>query len=301
MCACRSDGAEGTLCSHDRKSRLQTCARLFAGMLTMTRGSFHTVAGFTILEMVVSLFVLALLLASVLTPLRTQVHEHKMDETRRLLEQAREALLGYAAAHGYFPCPADGGSNGQEAAGTNHIVGTCPVYHGYLPAALLGYTSTDGQGYALDAWGLGANRIRYAVSDQTVGGIANAVTRINGLRSIPITALAITSFFHVCQSGSGVNPGNDCGTAITLASNAAVVVWSSGANAASGGTSVHEAENPNQNGGSADRIFVSRLHSDVPGHEFDDLVAWIPATALLSRLIMAGQFTPAAQTVASPP
>ena len=57
---------------------------------------------------------------------------------------------------------------------------------------------------------------------------------------------------------------------MTLASNAAVVVWSVGANGATGGTSVHEAQNPNPNGGSADRIFVSRGTSNVPGHEFDE-------------------------------
>jgi hypothetical protein len=114
-------------------------------------------------------------------------------------------------------------------------------------------------------------------------------------------SLASTSMLYVCQSGAGVNPGSDCGSAVTLASNAAVVVWSVGSNAVTGGGSIHEAENPNPNGGSADRIFVSRQHSNVAGNEFDDLLTWIPATMLLSRLLIAGQFTPAAQTATSPP
>jgi hypothetical protein len=64
---------------------------------------------------------------------------------------------------------------------------------------------------------------------------------------------------------------------------------------------VHEAQNPNPNGGSADAVFVSRDLSKAPGHEFDDIVAWLPVTTLLSRLLASGQITPAAQTAASAP
>jgi hypothetical protein len=208
-------------------------------------------------------------------------------------------LLGFAAAHGYFPCPASASSAGQEPQGTDHASGSCPAWHGFLPAALLGYRPVDAQGYALDAWEATSNRIRYAVASDTVGGVPNALTRVNGMRSVPLSSLGATPFFHVCQSGSGTT-ANDCGAAVTLASNATVVVWSVGANGPSGGASVHEAQNPNPNGGSADRVFVSRGPSNVPGHEFDDLVTWIPATALVSRLILAGQLAPSGQTPLSP-
>lgn len=256
--------------------------------------------GFTILELTISLFVIALLLGSILIPLQTQVQERKIDESKRLLEQAQEALLGYAAANGYFPCPADGASNRQEASGTNHTTGYCPVWYGYLPAAVLGFKPTDAQGYAVDAWGFASNRIRYAVANQTTAGITNPYTRTNGLRSIPISSFAAMPMLFICQSGSGVNPGVDCGSAVTLASNAAVVIWSVGANGATGGSSIHEAQNPNPHGGSTDRIFVSREHSTVTGSEFDDILVWISATALLSRLVLVGQFMPAAQTATSP-
>jgi type II secretory pathway pseudopilin PulG len=257
-------------------------------------------AGFTLIEHAVSLSVIALVLGSILVPLQTQVENRKVDETRRTLELAHEMLLGFAAANGYFPCPADAASNGQEALGTNHATGSCPAYSGYLPAALLGFRPIDAQGYAVDAWDTAANRVRYAVSDQKVGGVSNAFTRSNGMRSVSLASLGATPLMFICQSGAGAG-ANDCGTAVTLASNAAVVVWSAGANAASGGASVHEAQNPNPNGGSADRVFVSRTTSNVPGHEFDDILTWIPVTSLLSRLVIAGQFTPVAQSAASPP
>ena len=255
--------------------------------------------GFTILEQAISLSVIALVLGSIMVPLQTQVENRKMDETRRTLELAQELLLGYAAANGYFPCPADAASNGQEPLGTNHATGSCPTYHGYLPAALLGFRPADAQGYAIDAWESSVNRIRYAVSDRTVGGVASVFTRTNGMRSVPLASLGASAHFFICQSGEGTTAA-DCGSAVTLASNAVVVLWSVGANSATGGTSVHEAQNPNPRGGSADRVFVSRALSKVPGHEFDDQVTWIPATALLSRLVLAGQFTPAGQSTVSP-
>jgi type II secretory pathway pseudopilin PulG len=255
--------------------------------------------GFTILEQAVSLSVIALLLGSVMIPLKTQIENRKIDETKRSLETAQELLLGFAAAHGYFPCPATATSAGREPQGTDHVTGGCPAWHGFLPAALLGYRPVDGQGYAIDGWEGASNRIRYAVANTAVAGVPHTLTRANGLRSVSLGNLATTPLYYICQSGSGAT-ANDCGAAVTLASNAAVVVWSVGPNGATGGTSAHEEQNPNPNGGSADRIFVSRGHSSVGGHEFDDIVTWIPATALVSRLVLAGQFPPAGPVPVSP-
>lgn len=256
--------------------------------------------GFSIVELAVVLFVVALLLGSMLVPLRSQVESRKIDETRRSLELAREMLMGFAAANGYFPCPADASSSGREAPGSNHATGACPVWQGYLPAALLGFTPADAQGFALDAWGLTPNRIRYAIASHTLAGVTHPFTRANGFRSIPVGSFGNPALFHVCQSGNGVTSA-DCGSAVTLASNAVAVVWSVGANGPTGGTSVHEAQNPNPNGGSTDNVFVTRTVSNAAGNEFDDIVTWIPTTVLISRLVQVGQFTPAAQTAISPP
>lgn len=249
--------------------------------------------GFTLIEAAVALFLLALLFGTVFIPLETQVGTRKIDSTERLLREAREALLGYAAARGYFPCPADAGSGGREPAGTDHATGVCATYYGFLPAAELGFNASDGHGYAADAWATSANRIRYAVSSQTVAlaDNSNAFTRVNGMRSAGIAALGDSSLslFHVCASGKGVVPGKSCGSAPTIVSTTPAVVWSSGANAATGGTSVHEAQNPNTNGGSADRVFVMSVRSSADGNEFDDIVIWIPMPILVTRMISSGQ------------
>ncbi len=88
------------------------------------------------------------------------------EETRRILDEAREALLGFAAAHGRLPCPASAGSRGMEsfAAGGDALNGNCSNFHGgFLPAASLGLPPLDPEGFARDGWGTHANRIRYAV------------------------------------------------------------------------------------------------------------------------------------------
>jgi prepilin-type N-terminal cleavage/methylation domain-containing protein len=258
--------------------------------------------GFTLIEMAVAMFIIALLLGSILIPLQTQIESRNFENTQRILDQAREALLGYAAAYGYFPCPASALSNGQESS-PNHATGACAAvvtganaYIGFLPAAALGFSPTDTQGYAVDAWGLTQNRIRYAVSNVTVNGIALPFTLVSGMRSAGMSNIAgATTLLYVCNSGAGgaaMTAGTNCGTAVSLTSNALAVIWSVGPNAATniGGTSVDELQNPNPTAGfSADRIFVSRTKSDVPGGEFDDIVTWIGPPAVFNRLIAAGQ------------
>jgi len=172
----------------------------------------------------------------------------------------------------------------------DHTTGRCPRYHGFLPARLLGFTPLDPQGYALDSWGSTSNRIRYAISNETVAGVATPFTRAGGMSLAGAASIAAANnLFHICASGSGVAPDLNCGAAQTLASNAASVIWSTGANGASGGAGVHEAENPHALGGSADRIFVSRPRSTGAGVEFDDLVLWLPSLTVVSRLVTAAK------------
>ena len=272
--------------------------------------------GFTLVEIAIAIFIITLLLGSILVPLGTQVENRNLDNTQRILDQAREALLGYAAAYGYFPCPASSGSFGLEAV-TSHATGACAggvtgtdTYIGFLPAATLGFTPVDASGFAVDAWGLTQNRIRYAVSRSTVNGITNPFTRTGGMRSAGMLNIAscvqgalaaiCTSpsgtspaggLLYVCNNGTGVTPGANCGTAVALTSNAPVVIWSVGPNAATtGGVSADEAQNPNPaNPVSIDRIFVSKTRSTVAGSEFDDIVTWIGAATIFNRLIAAGQ------------
>ena len=245
--------------------------------------------GFTLVEAAMVILIVGLVVGAIAIPLATQLETSRTEETTRAVDIAQDKLLSFAAKHGYFPCPASDTSNGQEPAATNHTTGACNPWQGFLPAAALGWTPVDAQGYALDGWG---NRIRYAIASTTIGGVANPFTRVNGLANAGIGPVGAASLFRICGSGAGITTA-DCGTAPTLASNAAMVVWSTGPNTATGGLNVHESQNPNPNSTVApDNVFVSRVHSGGTDPEFDDIVKWIPGPIVTGKLQIAGAMTP---------
>jgi prepilin-type N-terminal cleavage/methylation domain-containing protein len=256
-------------------------------------------SGFSLIELAVALAVIAVLLGAVLVPLTTQISQRNETATQKMLEQINEALLGYAAAAGRLPCPATENSNGAEdfAAGGDATNGNCESFWGFVPAVTLGLSAVDGRGFAIDAWGTRQNRIRYAVSSETLNGVQNPFTRAGGMRSATMAWVVSSELLHVCASSAGVLAGTHCTTAVpydstnTLTNTAPAVIWSVGSNAATtGGISNDEMQNPNPNtvnAGSADRIFVSHGRTAVP--EFDDIVTWMSAARLVNRMIVAGQ------------
>jgi hypothetical protein len=233
---------------------------------------------------------MALLIGSIIVPLQGQVKTRKLDETDRILAQARETLLGYVAANGYFPCPASATSNGQEAS-PNHSNGTCnasvtaaTVLVGFLPAVTLGFSPVDGSGYALDAWGLPQNRIRYAVANATVGGVTNPFTRSGGMRSATMASIqSATTLLYVCNSGTGVTATGCAATTNELSDNAIAVIWSLGENAPSGGSAPHEDKNLNST-----RVFVLAPYASTGTAIFDDQLTWIGPPMLFNRMVSAG-------------
>lgn len=252
--------------------------------------SRKSVSGFSLVELAIAIFIMALLLGSILVPLQSQVRIRKLEETDRILAQAREALLGYVAANGYFPCPASTTSNGQEAS-PNHANGTCnasvtsaTALVGFLPAVTLGFTPVDGSGYALDAWGLSQNRIRYAVANATVNGITNPFTRTNGMRNATMTSIqSATTLLYVCRTGTGVTTTGCAATTDELSDNAVAVIWSLGENAPSGGAAPHEDKNLNNT-----RVFVLAPYATTGAAIFDDQLTWIGPPVLFNRMVAAG-------------
>ncbi|MDB5926782.1 MAG: hypothetical protein JWN13_5718 [Betaproteobacteria bacterium] len=257
------------------------------------------ITGFTLLELAITLSIVAVLAGAVLVPFVAQIAQRNTVATERTLEQIKEALLGYATATGRLPCPASAASNGAEvfAAGGSIANGNCASFVGFLPAVTLGFTPVDSQGFAIDGWGTPQNRIRYAVANQTVNGpggaVVNPFTRTNGMRSATAAALAGATLLFVCGSGApSADPLVHCGPgavgtggSVILTANAPIVVWSAGANAATGGVSVDET----QNNFTADRTFVSHTATTVPGNEFDDIVTWVATGNLVSRMVLGGQ------------
>lgn len=247
--------------------------------------------GFTLLEVMLVMLILTILVSGLAVPLSTQVAMRRHEETRRILDEAREALLGFAAANGRLPCPATTASRGEEsfAPGGSAADGNCSNFHdGFLPAASIGLSPLDAEGYARDGWGTLANRVRYAVhgAGDVIGGVSNPLTRANGMRQATLDELGNASgYLLICGTGASATP-TSCGPAVNqLTRRAAFALLSIGANAAAQPRAGSD-ESRNIDG---DRVFVSHDLSDTAGNEFDDYLTWIPINILAGRMIAAGR------------
>jgi prepilin-type N-terminal cleavage/methylation domain-containing protein len=257
---------------------------------------------FTLVEMAVVLAIIGLLLGSLMYTLSAQTEQRARGETQRTLEQAREAILGYAVANGRLPCPASAASLGVESPAGG---GDCTNYYdGFLPAVTLGFQPVDSQGFALDAWN---NRIRYAVSRNLNAGTCigtsavphftvKATLKQNGMSCLPNSNELL-----ICKSSVSApapTPGS-CGTAANVVTNAnpsgtvVAMIFSAGKNYALASTAAAAAaankpdEAANLDGNS---VFIS--HTPAPegatGGEFDDMMVWIPVGLFYGRLTSAG-------------
>ena len=259
--------------------------------------------GFTLLELSVVVLVVTLLVGGLLIPLSTQVEQRNVSDTNLRLAQARDALIGFAIAHGRFPCPAYVSTPplstdvGVEDPPTGTGVCNHPI-DGYLPGVTLGLTNLDSQGFMVDAWGLQQNRIRYSITAATVNTVVNAFTVPNGMRNAGITALGNTAntYLDVCASSAGTTATACSGILPPIADpnalsrgDAVFVIYSLGKNAATtGGVSADEALNQKSTTNTTP-VFVSRTASSQAASEFDDLVSWGSRYSLISQLSAAGQ------------
>ncbi len=227
--------------------------------------------GFTLVEMAIVLMIVGLLLGGLLVPLSAQMEQRNVSDTRKTLDEIQQALIGYAIINDRLPCPASSTNNGVEDPPV--VTGTCNHPNdGFVPAATLGLTQVDSQGFAVDAWN---NRIHYAVTSS----YANAFTTTGGMKATGLSSLTNLNLL-VCSTASA--SGTSCSVAnSSLTSNGVpAVIYSTGKNGGSGGAGTDEAANLDGN-----NTFVS--HTPTP--TFDDLVVWISPNILLNRMVAAGK------------
>jgi type II secretory pathway pseudopilin PulG len=223
------------------------------------------------------MLILGILLGGLLVPISTQLEQRRISETQRSLNDAKEALLGFAMANGRLPCPADptiasGAANaGVERASCN----TGTNMFGVLPWATLGLPETDG-------WG---RRFTYYVSPSYADSIASATVTPPG----SCTDTPTQSSYALCSDGSGVIQTLGGGTSIATAVPAVIVSHGQNGSGAygSGGTVLVAATNADEveNANTINSTFRSGPYSAT----FDDIVVWIPNNILKSRTVAAAR------------
>jgi len=241
--------------------------------------------GFTLTELAVVFAIVAFLIGGAMMTMSAQIEVRNQEETRRRLNVALEGLVAYAIVNRRLPCPATAGTTGDEAP-AGGLAACTTNYGGFLPARTLGLPETDQQGYALDVWG---NRLRYAIS-----------AAVTGCAGTPVGPPFFTSQVNLRANGVSCRPNDldicaptGAATACTAANRVAstetavLVVFSTGKNGSVPALQgAHELANTN----GLDGAFISRTPSgpDALNGNYDDMLVWMPAGVLYSKLIAAG-------------
>lgn len=243
------------------------------------------------------LLILGVLLGAVLPPMASQFERRQVVSTERALDQAKEALIGYAIVNGRLPCPDDPGDGIDGLENPPFSPGVpfpgCAVDEGALPWQVLGIEPVD-------EWG---RVFHYKPSPQfTFPARPGSLFGPNNLDLGDDGTLTV--FTRNALPGPPVVLDTR-----TLTSNAAAVLLSFGANGLGGrtlagtvlpppGASADEFDNSDGDASFATRPVRegfdgagcddSAPGADIPC-EFDDIVTWLSPSVLFARLVDAGR------------
>jgi hypothetical protein len=214
---------------------------------------------------------MSLLMGAVVGTLSSQEERKRSIRTREALDQAREAVLGFAVVNGRLPRPASAATDGTERL----ACATEADCTGFLPWVVLGLQPGDG-----------ADRLlRYSVTP------AFANTSFT-LSSVPTKAVqtrnsAGTLVYVAGAAGCAASAG--CVPAVVVSQGAGRWGTRLDGTALAGGWPTTTDEYLNQ---TATTTFVSRDTVDLTtatGGEFDDRLQWVPTPVLMSRMVQAGK------------
>ena len=222
-------------------------------------------AGFSLIEIAIVLVIVGLMIGGLVTPLTVQYEQRKVVETQKALDEAKEALTGFALLHGYLPCPAVSSMNGLEDRRGARCNGEKRA--GILPWATLGLRKSD-------SWN---NLFRYSVtpafsdSEQlfalSTQRDISIVTR-NGGALVQATALNDIPAMIMSHGKNGFGAISEQGQR----------------QAGAHGNNVDERSNAVSN-----NIFISRAASEgqQAGGSYDDIVTWLSPNILFNRMVAA--------------
>lgn len=284
-------------------------------------------AGFTLVELAVAMVIIGLLLAAAMIPLSTQVELRNAADTRRTLDQIKDAMIGFAQVNGRLPCPASGAiATAATNAGIESMTGNvCTAAYGVVPWSTLGVPESD-------AWGRRFSyRVSPAFADNNAAGTWATATSTSPASlasqagcTIPSPTPSTPASFALCTVGDMaiLNPTDATKSPTTaVAEGVPAVIISHGKNGygayqsngiqISGTSGNHEAAN---NSGGVDSNTVTGLSlstqrswvyytrasmsastgcsdttAGVPMCEFDDILMWISPSTLVARMVSAGR------------
>jgi prepilin-type N-terminal cleavage/methylation domain-containing protein len=238
--------------------------------------------GFSLVEIVVVITIMGIVMAGFILPMlgqikiRSQLLElQKFKETKRTLEEIKQALLGYAATNKYLPCPdfdvvPDGQGGDQSNCNT-----AAKAFEGYVPWIDLGLTK------GTDAWG---NPIRYRVHHKYASSSLDSTGTNSDASLSPALKLKDTTESTVSNTSSIVVILLSCGK------NGKPDSTTNESNNRTGNQNCLNVATPVTNSDYyiQDTRDYSTL-SDIPT-DFDDVVTWISKYQVINALNNAGKW-----------
>lgn len=223
----------------------------------------RSMSGFTLVEIAIVLLIVTLLMTGLVPTISSQVEQRQVNETRKQLEEIKQALIGYTVIHGRLPCP----SSTADPANANYGLETCVALteEGYLPWKTLGVPETDAWGSKRASVGSpGYWRYRADINFTAAFSLTTGFT--DKLSIVDSSNTLITQATGNCTAA---NPTSECPVAI---------VFSTGPNLV-----------PNGKNALAYLATNAIYQSDVPGANFDDIMIWISRPQLFNRMVAAGK------------
>ncbi|CAN7385702.1 type II secretion system protein [Pseudoduganella sp. LjRoot289] len=227
--------------------------------------------GFSLVEIAIVLVIVGLMVGGLLTPLTMQMEQRKAADTQRALDEAREALVGFAVRYGYLPCPAISAGDGQEDRSGNRC--TDERREGYLPWATLGLAR-------LDAWN---HLYRYSVTP----AFADSANRFKLVTARDITVYTRDALGNLSVATA---PSDIPAVILSHGRNGYGATSDAGLRLANRSPADLRSNEDEQGNAAADINFMARNASDnraLPGGEFDDMVTWVSPNILFNRMVAA--------------
>lgn len=212
--------------------------------------------GFTLTELAIVLVIMSLLSGGILLSLSAQAESRHLNDTRQQLGEIKDALLGFAAANGYLPCPDVDTDPGNTSYGVSDNT-SCSSGEGWLPFKTLGTYEHDPWGsHRTQAGDPPQGRWRYRLDSAYGSTISLATSQADGLAVVDRSGNALTN--------SGDNKDRPI-----------AIIYSTGPDGIANG----------RNGDTTGNEYAA----DIPGPGFDDQLLWISRPLLFNRLIAAGR------------
>ncbi|MCF6254279.1 MAG: prepilin-type N-terminal cleavage/methylation domain-containing protein [Thiomicrorhabdus sp.] len=240
--------------------------------------------GFSLLELVIAMAVLAALAVVTVNVVKNQQEYSHAIQNEQYMQQVQSAFMTFVKTNGFLPCPDTTGDGKENRATTSPF--ECTLARGRIPFLELGVARTDAWQqplfYAVNTKADSSGLLEIADPNKAASYFNNQGAPIFGFRTPPVGKVGGTGNYRICSEFTDIATGCPGSSTSLIEEFAIAVIVSFGQNGAatwneintgtSAGLDAAEAENIDN-----DQNFWLAEGSQRAGRAFDDQLFWILA------------------------